>query len=144
MRTLDRSRWKPAKNYPEHDRLMLEYCKRHGGTTFANAKLDGDPFSYPRRIDGIRFLSPYHRLISWSRHGPKEFQEHLLRAQRNRLPVEVIEVTQEIGRYTVGQVVVAGWLLEHHKVKEVLVCQEAERKLEAFFRSHDIVLWTPD
>jgi len=54
MRRLDTSRWKPAKNYPKHDRLLLKYCKRHGGTTFANAKLDGDPFRYPRQIDGIR------------------------------------------------------------------------------------------
>ncbi len=151
MENFDKSRWKPNRRLKKHDGLLLEYCQKHGGTTFAGAKLKGDPFPYPRQIDGIRFPSRTHGLISRGRCDPgefeKEFEKHLTHARQDRLPVEVIEVTPNLGRYVVGQVVVGGWLLkEEYKVKvaEVLVCPEASQGLKAFFRKHNILLWTPN
>lgn len=129
----------------EHDDLLLEYCRNYGGTTFANVKLEGDPYPNPRQIDGVRFPPAPHRLISWTRRHPEEFQERLSHAGRHRFSVEVIEVTTgEMDRGTVGQVVVGAWLLEQHKVKakKVLVCTKASAELKALLLEHDIHLWS--
>ena len=142
---LDKSRWTPNPRLEKHDRLLWEYCQKHGGTTFAGARLEGDPYLNPRQIDGIRFPSRIHRLISWGQRDPEEFEEHLSHARHGKLTVEVIEVTPDLGRYVVGQVVVGGWLLKECgvKVAEVLVCPKASQGLKAFFRKHNILLWTP-
>jgi hypothetical protein len=146
MRELDTTDWKPRKNAKEHDLLLCKYCQKHGGTTFANAKLPGDPYPNPRQIDGIRFRSRARRLMSWSRHR-KQFDELLSSAERGRLPVEIIEVTTGDfnDRGTVGQVVVGGWILERRKVKvaKVLVCDSACTRLRGFFRQHHIALRSP-
>jgi hypothetical protein len=146
MRKLDTTGWKPRKNAKEHDLLLCKYCQKHGGTTFANVKLDDDPYRNPREVDGVRFPSHPRRLISWSGQG-KQFDELLLHAQRGRLPVEIIEVTTGdfSDRGTVGQVVVGDWILQRRKVKvtKVLVCNSASTRLREFFRQHDIALWSP-
>jgi hypothetical protein len=144
MQKLDASRWKHGGNIKEHDALLLRYCQRRGGTTFANVVLDGDPYPHPRRIDAVRFPSRSHCLIAWRRREPKEFEEQLRLARHGRLRVEVIEVINgEMDRGTVGQVVVGGWLLQRYKVKvtEVVVCQRAITKLKRFFRKRNIQLW---
>ena len=145
MRKLDISKWR--RRAGRHDDLLREYCEKYGGTTFANAKLPGDPYRNPREIDGIRFPSHPRRLISWPRYR-EQFDGLLSRAHRERLSVEIIEVTTGDfnDRGTVGQVVVGGWILKQRKVKvaKVLVCDSATRELRKFFRRHDIVLWSPE
>ena len=145
MLKLDTSKWNRSRNarMKRHERLLRQYCCKHGGTTFANAVLDGDPYPHPRRTDGIRFSYGPPRLISWPRRDPEEFEELLHRAQRDILPVEAIEVTPwESSRYEVGQVEVAGWLLERLRVKPVMVivCGEANPRLNKFLRKHGIRL----
>jgi hypothetical protein len=143
MRKLDTSKWNRNPRIPQHEDLLLEYCCRRGGTTFSNAKLEGDPYPNHRQIDGIRFPSRSRRLISWSRRDSEDFEKLLARAQRDMLPVEAIEVTPgKSSRYEVGQVVIAGWLLKQLKVKAamVIVCGEANSELEAFLSEHGIRL----
>jgi hypothetical protein len=84
------------------------------------------------------------KLKTWSRDDP-EFQEELSRARRNRRPVEVIEVTPNIDRGTIGQLVVGGWLLEEQgvRVKMTLVCQTVRAALKKLLRKHAIEVWTP-
>ena len=143
MRELDTSKWNRNPRIPRHEELLLRYCCKHGGTTFTNAVLEGDPYPHPRRTDGIRFPYGPHRLISWPLSDHEEFRKLLARARRDMLPVEAIEVTPwESSRYEVGQVIVADWLLKKLKLKSamIIVCGEANAKLKAFLSGHGIRL----
>ena len=148
MRKFDKKKWKPAVNRELSDPLLRQCCLKRGGITFAEVTLVDDPHPRPREIDGIRFQSRVRKLETWSADDPtqfREFRDLLCDARRNHRKVEVIEVSPMIDRGTIGQVVVASWLLEQRKVKvrKVIVCQEAGVALKEFLAKHDIEVWSP-
>jgi hypothetical protein len=44
--------WRPAKNRPDIDPLLREYCRKQGGITFAEAEVPDDPYRGYEKLRG--------------------------------------------------------------------------------------------
>jgi hypothetical protein len=153
MKKLDTLQWKPPSNSSrEQNKLLEEYCRAFGGTTFAEVPVGRGIYPRARRLDGVRFPASGRRELA-SYDGEK-FNMLLSDAQRNGLEVEVIEVTRRMEqRGEFGQVILGVWLLKNSllrtnggkaRVKRVVVSGTKCPPLERFLAKHSIRVWWPD
>ena len=124
---------------------MRAYSRKTGGTIFAEVRVgESVPGAEHRSIDGVRLKSSGKQEIKRFKVNHNDFHRRLSCAKE----VEVIEVKKYLGRYGIGQAIVAKYLLEWEytktKATPVMMCDNGDSLLEHICtRKLGIRVWTP-
>jgi hypothetical protein len=138
-------RWKRRGDQRYEDRLLLKYCRKMGGTIYAEVPIVKDEpaaGSERRYLDGVRILPAVQskakaEIITFTSGTSKKFLEAITGKE-----LEVIEVKRKLNRPVIGQVMVGADVFKSEygceRVKSVILCAQGDTLLQKFCDRHHI------